>query len=713
MIQEPMHKVWWTADEIAVAQLPDLPGTPFGIKKLARRQHWNRHPGGTRRRKGRGGGLEYHFMLFPQRARDFLAAQAGTAQVTEAERAACEDWSAYEALPEKTKAKARERAGIIQAAFEMRRGGTTLSQAAAQLSDLQQVSARSIWTWIKKVEHLPEDQWLPALAGKHRAARRTIKTADCTPDAWEAFKFDYLRLEAPPLTDCYRRTARIAVQQGWDWPSEQTVRRMVSSWIPKTVCILAREGLIGLSRLTPPQIRDKSMLHAMTAVDADFHKFDVFVKWDDDTIIRPQMSVFHDIYSGKILAWRMAVTPNSGTVLLTLGDLLDDYGIPQHVVIDNGREYAAKWITGGVPNRFRFKIRDDDPLGVLPQMGIKVHFTQPYSGQSKPVERAFRDHCSSIAKDTRFAGAYVGNRPDAKPENYGSRAIDRDEFMRVVAEGIAEFNARRGRRSVIANGRSFDETFATSYANARVPQIQPEQRRLWLLGAEGLHAHRSHGELSFQGNKYWSDWCVDIAGQKVTARFDPDDLHAGLHVYAQDGRYLGHVECKEPVGFFDIEGGKALSRERARTRRLTRELLKAQKSMDRAEHVALLNAAAPKAPDPSDIERKVIEGGFKRRKPEDLMQAPSAQVEQRQLTPEERAQQAAIVHRLHEAPAPEENKPETARERYRRARDLIARINAGEPLGETESAWLASYQTTPEFASNQRLYDVWGEGMFA
>ena len=46
---------------------------------------------------------------------------------------------------------------------------------------------------------------------------------------------------------------------------------------------------------------------ALEWVDADFHKFDVFACWPDGTISRPQLVAFHDIYSGKVLSWRVAV----------------------------------------------------------------------------------------------------------------------------------------------------------------------------------------------------------------------------------------------------------------------------------------------------------------------------------------------------------------------------------------------------------------------
>ena len=60
------------------------------------------------------------------------------------------------------------------------------------------------------------------------------------------------------------------------------------------------------------------------------------------------MVAFQDVHSGRILSWRLSRTPNATRhVALALGDMVERWGIPEHMVLDNGREFAAKWITGG------------------------------------------------------------------------------------------------------------------------------------------------------------------------------------------------------------------------------------------------------------------------------------------------------------------------------------------------------------------------------
>lgn len=69
---------------------------------------------------------------------------------------------------------------------------------------------------------------------------------------------------------------------------------------------------------------------------------------------------FQDLYSNKMLAWRVDLDPNKVAVMSAFGELIETWGIPKHCLFDNGHEFANRWLTGGTPIRFRFKVRDDD-----------------------------------------------------------------------------------------------------------------------------------------------------------------------------------------------------------------------------------------------------------------------------------------------------------------------------------------------------------------
>jgi putative transposase len=285
-------------------------------------------------------------------------------------------------------------------------------------------------------------------------------------------------------------------------------------------------------------------------------------------------------------------------------------GHPAKAWFDNGRGFASKWNTGGIGNRFRFKVKEDDPEGVFKLLGVEIHWTQPYSGQSKPIERAFGDLCAEhIAKHPALAGAYVGNRPDAKPENYGSRAVEIAEFRKIVTTEIAAHNMRSGRRASNCNGRSFDATFDDSYANAVVRKATEEQRRLLLLAVENVTLQREDNSLHLFGNRYWCDSAAlaKLAGTRVVVRFDPQNLRDPIHVYAKDGRYLATAELVEKAGFDDVDAARSHARARNAWVKAQRDQANAEIRMSRIEAAALLpGAPEPKAAPKTKVVRPVF-----------------------------------------------------------------------------------------------------------
>lgn len=73
-------KAWWSAQELAAEALPGLPHSKAKINAAARKTGWASRTDAqgqalARRRKGRGGGVEYHFHLLPFHAREVLIAR--------------------------------------------------------------------------------------------------------------------------------------------------------------------------------------------------------------------------------------------------------------------------------------------------------------------------------------------------------------------------------------------------------------------------------------------------------------------------------------------------------------------------------------------------------------------------------------------------------------------------------------------------------------
>lgn len=596
---------WYTAMELATLNLPSLGSSKRHINRMALRGAWP-----SRRRLARGGGREYPVAALPPAAQAALllresqngaarsAARAtsspyGSPQRSEqqallsttakppgtaipAGASATVAWAHYEAKPQSLKDKAIARLEALDACERILANGVGKRAALHAVGAQLGIAWQNLNRWYALVKGLPRADWLPALAPKY--AGRTA-TAEIDAEAWDFFKALFLSKSRPPAATCYEQLGREAALRGWSVPALGTLMRRLRREVGAPAIKYSREGEESLKRMFPAQQRDKTAMHALECVCSDGHRLDLFAKWPDGSIGRPIMVAWQDIYSGRVLAWRVDKSENKELVRLTFGDVVERFGIPERVLMDNGRAFASKWISGGARTRYRFKIREEEPSGILKLLGIEPIWGTPYSGQSKPIERAFGDLANHIAKHPAFEGCWIGNRPDLRPDDYDGKTVPLDRLIEVIGREIAAHNAREGRRSPTCNGRSFDAVFAESYAAHPPKKAAPAQRALWLLAAEGVTARAPDGAIHLGRNRYWHERLPQLMGQKLVVRFDPQRLTAPVHVYALDGRFIVTAECVEAAGFLDHEAAQDHARSRNQWRRAVKAQLAAEKRM--------------------------------------------------------------------------------------------------------------------------------------
>jgi len=624
-------KEWYSPAELAELALPGMPATHAAISRLAEVQGWRKPElewhgernlkGIWRRRNGRGGGYEYRYDVLPQMARARLICDqemaAKPARPDLSDVVIADRWRWYDGLPSRKKQAAEYAQQVLLAIDAAEVSGIRTDQAIRmivreQRSRGRKISDRTIYNWKSRIAGVPKAHWLPSLAPRH--AGRTVEK-ECDPRAWDILYVDYFRSEAPDYTDCYRRLDVIAGMNGWYIPSERTLKRRIDA-VPRVIHVLNRQGMDELKKLYPAQIRDRSPFHALEGLVSDGHMWDLEVEWYDGTIVRPTTVAFQDLYSGNILSWRHDVSETKELILLAFGDVVENFGIPTLCWLDNGRAFASKAVSGGTPNRYRYKVKETDPCGALTALGVEIHWTQPYSGQSKPIERTWRDFARSIAKHPNFAGAYVGNKPGDR-KKYGTiKPVPYDVFLKTVAEGIVEHNARKGRRSRICGGKlSFDDVFNASYAKHAVTKATPEQCRMWLLSSETVKV-RKNAQVALHGNTYWHHDLTDMIGEPVVLRFDPDILHDVVHVYRLDGSYACTADCIEATGFADAAKARTHAKARKKWLKAVREMDEAERTLTIDDLAAMLPAteAAPR-PDAKVVRAAKIRAGNRKSEP--------------------------------------------------------------------------------------------------
>ena len=282
-------------------------------------------------------------------------------------------------------------------------------------------------------------------------------------------------------------------------------------------------------------------------------------------------------------------------IRLALLDVVNKYGIPKHLTVDNTKAAANKKMTGGVKNRYRFKVREDEVQGIIPALGIQLHWTTVRygrgRGQAKPIERAFSHGGLGelVDKHPLLAGYHAGDNALDKPDNYqGNKAgVDYESFILALEEGIQMFNERQERETEICQGKlSFNQAFERDYAVAEKRWATPEQLRYLLtlheevtLKDNGTFTLKAGGEVQGLRNRYEAYELIGTNHKKVVVRYDPNNLHDAVWVYSLDGTYLAEAHCTVDAAFGDTSAAQDHSRKEREFVRHTQKAAKAAQDM--------------------------------------------------------------------------------------------------------------------------------------
>lgn len=633
-------KTHYSAKELVGLSLSTLPNSVQGILYQAKKNCW-----ATQKRVGKGGGVEYAVKSMPEDVQAEIVVKLGKSAVKNlpvlAEESAPVDaqllWATYEQGTAKQQQKAQMKLGIMFAVAELVNGGVKILDALALVCHKHNqdgekpVTVSALKSWWYQVKDADRSLWLPLLMDSY-GAHSESREAAFTPEAWAFFRADYFRNERPQFGSCYERLKRAASANGWVIPSPSSIKRKILREIPKTHQTYLRDGTYALSRMYPSLIRTVAGIEAMEWVNGDGYKHNVWVRWHNGHIIRPKTWLWQDVRTRKILAYRCDESENTNMIRLALLDVVNKYGIPKHLTIDNTKAAANKKMTGGVKNRYRFKVREDEVQGIIPALGIQLHWTTVRygrgRGQAKPIERAFSHGGLGelVDKHPLLAGYHAGDNALDKPDNYqGNKAgVDYESFILALEEGIQMFNERQDRATEICQGKlSFNQAFERDYAVAEKRWATPEQLRYLLtlheevtLKENGTFTLKAGGEVQGLRNRYEAYELIGTNHKKVVVRYDPNNLHDVVWVYSLDGTYLAEAHCTVDAAFGDTSAAQDHSRKEREFVRHTQKAAKAAQDMAIQEAAAYMPPVEFEETEASEQMWAVIKDGTSLRKVE-------------------------------------------------------------------------------------------------
>jgi putative transposase len=430
------------------------------------------------------------------------------------------------------------------------------------------LSRATLYNWLKGYEAsgkagLVDSRWKTAAADDEAEA----------PDPFLAFVREmWLSPRKPRLTSCHEAACFKAEQQGWRVQHYKTCQRMINA-IPAAVRIRYREGAKAFTDKAEPFIeRDYTTLRSNEVWCGDHHQLDLIITHEGKHC-RPWLTAWQDVRSRKIVGWHLfAGDPNQDTIVLAFRAGVIEHGVPEHVLIDNGKDYDAFALQGMTKmQRRKLRVTYDAAQvgGLFGGLGVGVTHCEPYHGQSKPIERWFRELSEVFAKT--FV-TYTGNCPDNKPEDLAAHlkrgeAPTLDEVRGAFIPWLATFHGRAHRGDGM-DGRSPDQVFAACLQTKRTA---PAALLDLLLMKTGKPVRVAQNGVTLGGIHYgqYEPELAQLLGKMVQLRHDPADL-SRVAVFDEAGRRICVAEANRRLPF---KADHALARQAIADKRHARRVV--------------------------------------------------------------------------------------------------------------------------------------------
>ncbi|SDW32797.1 Mu transposase C-terminal domain-containing protein [Paracoccus sanguinis] len=564
---------WKTAAEWAAEGLDGVPATESGVIRTAKREDWNAL-GSThaRKRKGRGGGWEYHVSCLPEAARaDWARRQrAALASATATREAAVVKERASETA-EKVAAHRRrvmEARGAVMVELRRREilDGSArqailnlLAEAQAGLlpTSLMEMLALSVEKGRGELR-LPSRARLYAWRQAYQEGGVRALLPEARPQECKSGMPDWL----PMLLRHYCKPAKPTLAQALDdlrkhladpsaAPSYDQARRAIAS-LKGTDNYLApfkrREGPIALKARMAFTRRTLDGIEPTEIYTSDGKLFEAEVAHPiHGRPFRPEITPILDVATRKCVGWSVGLVENSRGVADALRHACETHGIPALLYTDRG------------PG-FRNDALDNATSGICGRLGITPVHSLPYVSQSRGViERSHQSIWTNLAK---ALPSYCGDDMDREAGKARQKALVRDirevgasrllptwdQFLAAVEATVAAYNdrphrtlkvrdAESGRLRAASPNEKWAEFVASGFEAIAVTADEVDD-----LFRPYVRRKSARGEVQWNNNQYFHQALQPFDGMEVLVGID---IHDASRVWVRE---LVHHEGKPAQG---------------------------------------------------------------------------------------------------------------------------------------------------------------------
>ncbi len=354
----------------------------------------------------------------------------------------------------------------------------------------------------------------------------------------------------------YEKLMEVAELNEWGRiPSYQSVCRYIT-WLMedermKNAHTLAADGLREYrNKVMVKGRRDTKSLKVMEVVMGDEHTFDCWVSYTNENgktaPIRPKLVAWIDVRSRSIMGDVICKDANSQILKESLLRMLyqEHGGVPEHLYIDNGKDYTSRIMRGkprNVRNRSPVEMEEfqgnelafeDEVLGFYRAIGIKDdHRALPYQPWDKAqVERFFKTVCSQFTKwMASYTGTLTGSRTSDKVDKDIKQMFEKgqlltmDEFCGAWRSWLEKYHNKQHRELKKA-GEQWTTPWGLFENGERYEKALPpkSQATMLMLQSDGVRV-RNTG-ISRWGYDYRAQELCDYINEKVLIKYDPNDV---------------------------------------------------------------------------------------------------------------------------------------------------------------------------------------------
>jgi transposase InsO family protein len=405
-----------------------------------------------------------------------------------------------------------------------------------------------------------------------------------------------------------------------------------------------------------------------------------------------------DIFSRRLVVY-VSKTPRAEAVQLLMRRAILAWGMPERVKTDNGSDFVAK-----------------STQRLFASLGIEVELSRAFQPQEKGhIERAVRTFQHDLTPLLPgFVGHNVKDRKAIEERRAFAQRLKLDDAGAFKAEltapelqGLCDEWAAGRYANRPHQGLGGATPFQVASAFTGVVRRVGDVRALDLLlapiaGTDGMRIVTKRG-VRIDHSYYLAPNLLPET--RVFCRMDPEDMGRAW-LFSEDGAaFLGEAICPELAG---VDPAAAVAEARAQQKRLlddrATELRGDMRKIKPREMVdVIVRKAAVEA-------GKLVE--FPKR--EEAYTSPGLTAAGEAAGTATTGQPAPLpisaqsIDSKTEA-APVHKLPETRQQRFRRAKELEARVENNERISMEEMRWLVAYQDGVEYAAMKELFDDFGE----